>query len=221
MTTRDTQLPHLMDEVAKLGDARIRRAYGDWTTPEGRVWAPALLQYAVEPVQEFSHESGASPALGILIIDAMELVYEQRVDTVCLVSSDPGFTRLAIRLRKQGVAVHGFGSRSTPQALVAACDSFVRLDGADVTPPASRIEPVPARPAARVLRESADVPQSPVTAPWRGTEPQPAGRGFVEAQNAHRPLPPSAAVPRREPEVAATPRPAPEGQFTTPGQGQP
>ena len=60
-----------------------------------------------------------------MIIDAMDLLYTKQLDG-CIVSSDD-FTRLAARLREEGLMVYGFGEEKT-RALVSACDKFIRTE---------------------------------------------------------------------------------------------
>lgn len=60
-----------------------------------------------------------------MIIDAMDLLYTKRFDGFCLVSSDSDFTRLASRIREEGLLVFGFGEKKTPKAFVSACDKFI------------------------------------------------------------------------------------------------
>jgi hypothetical protein len=76
-------------------------------------------------VQQFGYTKGKNATDSSLIIDAMDLLYTGRFDGFCLVSSDSDFTRLASRLREQGLVVYGFGERKTPEPFVAACDKFV------------------------------------------------------------------------------------------------
>lgn len=77
-----------------------------------------------------SHQSllimrGKNATDSSLIIDAMDLLYTRRFDGFCLVSSDSDFTRLASRLREEGLTVYGFGEEKTPQPFVSACDKFI------------------------------------------------------------------------------------------------
>jgi uncharacterized LabA/DUF88 family protein len=60
-----------------------------------------------------------------MIIDAMDLLYREKLDGFCIVSSDSDFTRLAARLRESGRAVYGFGEKKTPRAFVSVCDKFI------------------------------------------------------------------------------------------------
>jgi hypothetical protein len=115
----------LLAEVASYGTATVKRAYGDWTTPQLGRWKDVLHVHAIQPVQQFSYTSGKNATDSALIIDAMDLLHGGRVDGFCLVSSDSDFTRLATRLREAGLAVYGFGERKTPKPFVAACDKFI------------------------------------------------------------------------------------------------
>ncbi len=118
----------LLTEVAQVGTATVKRAYGDWTTPQLGSWKDVLNVHAIVPVQQFSYTSGKNATDSALIIDAMDLLHSGRVDGFCLVSSDSDFTRLATRIREQGLLVIGFGERKTPKAFVAACDRFLYTD---------------------------------------------------------------------------------------------
>lgn len=115
----------LMMEVARYGTATIKRAYGDWTTPNLQGWKDVLHRMAVHPVQQFRYTTGKNATDSALIIDAMDVLHSGRVDGFCLVSSDSDFTRLATRIREAGLVVYGFGEGKTPAPFVAACDKFV------------------------------------------------------------------------------------------------
>jgi hypothetical protein len=115
----------LLAEVAQYGTATVKRAYGDWTTPQLASWKEVLHVHAIQPVQQFSYTSGKNATDSALIIDAMDLLHGGRVDGFCLVSSDSDFTRLATRIREAGLAVYGFGEKKTPKPFVAACDKFI------------------------------------------------------------------------------------------------
>ena len=115
----------LLAEVAKYGIASVKRAYGDWTTPNLSQWKDKLNEHAIQPIQQFRYTSGKNATDSALIIDAMDLLYSGRLQGFCLVSSDSDFTRLATRLREAGVTVLGFGERKTPSPFVKACDRFL------------------------------------------------------------------------------------------------
>ncbi|TAM10178.1 MAG: NYN domain-containing protein [Nevskiaceae bacterium] len=118
----------LLAEIAKYGVASVKRIYGDWTLPNLRGWKEVLAEHAIQPVQQFRYTVGKNSTDGAMIIDAMDLLYTERLDGFCLVSSDSDFTRLAARIREAGLLVYGFGEQKTPKSLVAACDKFIYVD---------------------------------------------------------------------------------------------
>jgi hypothetical protein len=128
----------ILEEVAGFGTASVRRIYGNWTGPELAGWKKTLLEHSIQPVQQFAYTSGKNATDSALIIDAMDLMHTHRFDGFCLVSSDSDFTRLAQRLREEGLTVYGFGERKTPSAFVKACDRFVYTEvlRADAASPA-------------------------------------------------------------------------------------
>ncbi|MBW1803372.1 MAG: NYN domain-containing protein [Deltaproteobacteria bacterium] len=115
----------LMSEIAKYGVASVKRIYGDWTTPSLSGWKSVLLEHSIHPVQQFRYTVGKNATDSAMIIDAMDLLYTKRFEGFCLVSSDSDFTRLASRIREEGLLVYGFGEKKTPKAFVSACDKFI------------------------------------------------------------------------------------------------
>ena len=115
----------LLAEIAKYGIASVKRIYGDWTTQKLRGWKEVLLNYSIQPIQQFSYTIGKNATDSALIIDAMDLLYTEQLDGFCIVSSDSDFTRLSARLREAGMIVYGFGEEKTPKPFVAACDKFI------------------------------------------------------------------------------------------------
>jgi len=121
----------LFEEIAKYGVASVKRIYGDWTKPNLGSWKKVLLDYSIQPIQQFANTSGKNATDSALIIDAMDLLYTRRFHGFCIVSSDSDFTRLASRIREEGVTVYGFGERKTPESFRNACDQFTYLDVLD------------------------------------------------------------------------------------------
>lgn len=115
----------LLDEVAKYGTAHVKRAYGDWTSTRLKGWKDQLLTQSIQPIQQFGYTRGKNATDSAMIIDAMDLLYSNRFDAFCIVSSDSDFTRLAARIRESGLMVYGFGEKKTPDPFVAACDKFI------------------------------------------------------------------------------------------------
>jgi len=118
----------LLAEVAKYGVAAVKRIYGDWTRPNLSGWKDRLLAHSIQPIQQFRYTVGKNATDSAMIIDAMDLLYTGRFDGFCIVSSDSDFTRLASRIREQGLIVYGFGERKTPKPFVTACDKFIYSD---------------------------------------------------------------------------------------------
>jgi uncharacterized LabA/DUF88 family protein len=115
----------LFDEIAKIGEASVRRIYGDFSNARSRGWADILSKHAIIPQQQFAYTTGKNASDITLVIDAMDLLHSGRFDGFCLVSSDSDFTRLAARIREQGIDVFGFGEQKTPESFRQACRRFV------------------------------------------------------------------------------------------------
>ena len=166
----------LLAEVAKYGLASVKRIYGDFTSQQLGQWKKVLLKHSISPVQQFAYTVGKNATDSSLIIDAMDLMYTGRFDGMCLVTSDSDFTRLAQRLREEGLTVYGFGERKTPDAFVQACDKFVYTEVLR----AEEAAPAPPKPAQKPAKKAAaKVPQASakpaaVTAP-AAPAPKPAG----------------------------------------------
>jgi hypothetical protein len=115
----------LFTEIATLGEASARRVYGDAASPALKGWIDVLARWAIQWQQNFQNTKGKNSGDIALVIDAMDLLHSGRFDGFCLVSSDSDFTRLAARIREQGVPVYGFGERKTPESFRQACTRFI------------------------------------------------------------------------------------------------
>ena len=115
----------LLGEIANFGTASVKRIYGDWTDTRLNGWKEVLLQFSIQPIQQFAYTKGKNATDSALIIDAMDLLYTGNFGGFCLVSSDSDFTRLAARIRESGLLVYGFGESKTPAPFVKACDRFI------------------------------------------------------------------------------------------------
>jgi Uncharacterized conserved protein len=123
-------LEDISENTALYGIVSVRRIYADWTSEKMKGWKALLLEYAIQPIQQFSNTVGKNSTDSALIIDAMDLLYQQHFDCFCIVSSDSDFTRLANRIREQGKYVIGIGETKTPSAFVNACNEFIHLEAA-------------------------------------------------------------------------------------------
>lgn len=156
----------LFTEIAKIGEASVRRIYGDFASANLRSWIDVLPRHAILPHQNFANTVGKNASDIALVIDAMDLLLSGRLDGFCLVSSDSDFTRLAARIREQGVDVYGFGKSTTPESFRQACRRFLftenLLEGqngtqdADAKPAPSLKPPSAATPLIRRALEQID-----------------------------------------------------------------
>lgn len=115
----------LLAEIARFGEATVKRIYGDFTAPTSASWKRVLQKFAIKPVQQFAYTTGKNATDSTLIIDAMDLLYTRKFDGFCLITSDSDFTGLAMRLREEGLTVLGFGEKKTPEAFRNACHKFL------------------------------------------------------------------------------------------------
>ncbi len=118
----------ILEEVAKYGTPTIKRIYADWTNNALNGWKLALLENAITPIQQYSYTTGKNSSDSALIIDAMDILYTEKVDGFCIISSDSDFTRLVTRLREAGMKVYGIGEQKTPAPFIAACDKFIYIE---------------------------------------------------------------------------------------------
>ncbi|WP_341227565.1 NYN domain-containing protein [uncultured Arcticibacterium sp.] len=121
-------IKEMMEEIAKYGNPTIKRIYGDWTKPHLSKWKNLLLENAITPIQQYGYTTGKNATDSAMIIDAMDILYSEKVNGFCLVSSDSDFTRLATRLREAGMQVYGIGEKKTPNPFIVACDKFIYLE---------------------------------------------------------------------------------------------
>lgn len=147
----------LLAEIARFGEATVKRIYGDFTAPTSSSWKKVLQRYAIKPVQQFAYTTGKNATDSTLIIDAMDLLYTRKFDGFCLITSDSDFTGLAMRLREEGLTVLGFGESKTPEAFRNACHKFVFTE---ILRPSTATEPN-ASPQ-KVSTEPKAVPAQPV-----------------------------------------------------------
>lgn len=118
----------MMEEIAKYGNPTIKRIYGDWTSPHLGKWKNLLLENAITPIQQYAYTTGKNATDSAMIIDAMDILYSEKVSGFCLVSSDSDFTKLATRLREAGMQVIGIGEKKTPNPFIVACDKFIYIE---------------------------------------------------------------------------------------------
>jgi uncharacterized LabA/DUF88 family protein len=118
----------IIDEANKYGKINYRRVYGDWTTDQLTPWKGKINEFGLTPVQQYAYTSGKNVSDFTLIIDAMDILYSNKVDSFCIVTSDSDFTKLVTRLREDNMFVFGMGESKTPISLVNSCENFSYLD---------------------------------------------------------------------------------------------
>ena len=126
-------LPQILAEVSKVGLITIKRIYGDWTTTSMNSWKESLHKYAIQPIQQFRYTTGKNATDSAMIIDAMDLLHSNDVGGFCIVASDSDYTRLATRIREEGLFVIGVGEKKTPEAFTNACNQFIYCENLAVT----------------------------------------------------------------------------------------
>ena len=183
----------IFEEVATIGEASVRRVYGDFSGTQLASWQRKLAAHAVVPHQQFAYTKGKNSSDIALVIDAMDLLHSGLFDGFVLVSSDSDFARLASRVREQGLDVFGIGRQKTPESFRKACKRFIFIEnllesaraqveepavGKGSAPPA----PKPTKEGPAGSAEEADRPPSAATA-----DGSPAADGLRQ--------PPSKAVP--------------------------
>ena len=120
-----SKLSAILDEISAHGHVLIKRAYGDWSIDALKNWKTPLNELAIQPIQQFAYTTGKNATDASMIIDAMDLLYSEKIDAFALVSSDSDFTKLASRLRESEKFVFGVGEKKTPVSFRNACDDFI------------------------------------------------------------------------------------------------
>jgi uncharacterized LabA/DUF88 family protein len=118
----------IFEEIAGLGEASVRRIYGDWSATRLSAWARKVAALGLVADQQFSNTKGKNASDIGLVIAAMDFLHSGLFDGFVLVSSDSDFTRLAARIREQGLDVYGIGEKKTPEAFRMACKRFIYVE---------------------------------------------------------------------------------------------
>ena len=138
----------ILSELAEMGTINIRRAYGNWKNQVS--WEIKLHPFAIQPVQQFSYAKGKNALDMCMAIDAMDLLYTEKIDCFALVTSDSDFTPLVLKLLSKGKTVIGFGESKTPEPFVKACSVFIHTDNFEEP---SADNPLPSRSTRRTRKE--------------------------------------------------------------------
>lgn len=160
----------MFDEIASFGEASIRRIYGDFSGGGPQGWTKdKLASLAIVPHQQFANTTGKNASDIALVIDAMDILHSGRFDGFVLISSDSDFTRLASRIREQGLDVYGMGMRKTPAAFVKACKRFIYVE--NLLPETVKPKPKPSKSTERDAAPALTEPQTNSEAPAELEDP--------------------------------------------------
>lgn len=127
----DNTTPEGIDPVltvmAELGQVNIRRAYGNFAKDNLKKWGDLTNKFGIRPQQQFDVSKGKNATDMAMTIDAIDLLYQGKVDGFGVMTSDSDFTPLVTRLRQDGIVVYGFGEAKTPQAFKSVCTRFIDI----------------------------------------------------------------------------------------------
>jgi len=127
-------IDEILDKASLEGRATVKRIYGDFTSDskssQARGWNKIVAEHALSQVQQIQNSSGKNSSDSALIIDAMDLLYSDTIDVMCIVTNDSDFTRLAMRIAGSGLIVIGMGTgkQATSKSFMSACSKFYFLD---------------------------------------------------------------------------------------------
>ena len=172
----------ILAELAKVGVANIRRAYGNWKKDGLKGWESVLHEYAIRPIQQFDYSKGKNATDMGMVIDAMDLLYTDQPEAFGIVSSDSDFTPLVMHLKAKGAQVFGFGAKKTPMPFVNACSRFLYLENLGSAAAPEVEEPAKGAPkgrrgAARKTRGTSSKPAAVEGADEPSGSPRDAGPG--------------------------------------------
>lgn len=163
----------IFEEIAAIGEASVRRCYGDFSSQQMAGWNKVQAEHGLVPLHSPAYTVGKNSSDIALVIDAMDLMHTGRFDGFVLVSSDSDFTRLASRLREQGLDVYGIGQQKTPEAFRRVCKRFIFLENIGAMAPAPKPTPPGQKPAPAAERTD------PAPAPARTAAPLTEARDII------------------------------------------
>lgn len=136
-------LEYALRVVAKFGRVVVKRGYGNHSNLT-KTWQDALVQAAFTPCLQYQYASGKNTADIALALDALEVLFDQRADCFCIVTSDSDFAYLCRKLRERGASVYIVGESKTPLALRNASEQFFEWSAVEnVDQPSSGLAPQP------------------------------------------------------------------------------
>ncbi|GGD40835.1 hypothetical protein GCM10012288_13660 [Malaciobacter pacificus] len=118
----------IFKDLSQYGRITIRKAYGDWTNRHLHNWQNVLLDYNIQPYQQFAYTNNKNASDIAIVIDVMDSIYTKDIDIIALVTSDSDFTPLVARILSDAKTVLGYGEEKTPDSLVKACSQFIYVE---------------------------------------------------------------------------------------------
>ncbi len=147
----------ILKEISTIGEPALRRVYGDWSSQQLAGWKTQARDLGLVMHQQSANTKGKNASDIGLVIDAMDILHQGKFDGFVLVSSDSDFTRLASRIREEGLEVVGIGEAKTPESLRKVCNRFILIENivAEAEPDAPPA--APEKPAAVAKSDPAPV----------------------------------------------------------------
>ena len=141
----------ILKEITNFGEPALRRVYGDWSSDLLKGWPDKIRALGLVAHQETANSTRKNATDIGLVIDAMDILHSGRFDGFVLVSSDGDFTRLASRIREEGLEVIGIGEKKAPEAFLKVCNRFVLIENILPESDAQRVARKPAKDALPLL----------------------------------------------------------------------
>ena len=117
----------ILNSIKELGTPIVTRVYEDWTDLNVQEWKRPILENHITPVQQFLYNDRNNND-GTMIIDAMDLLHNDSIDTFCIITNNICYTRLVTRLRENDRNVIGIGRKETNILLKSAFSKFFCVD---------------------------------------------------------------------------------------------
>ena len=134
-------IPGIMEKVHAYGKPIIRRVYGNSL----KNWETVTRKHAITRRSHPTVPNGKNATDIALVVDAMDILHDDKIDGFCIVSSDSDFSPLATRLTEAAKYVLVIGREASP--LKGRCDEFISLESLNGAITPSAIKP-PKRPRA-------------------------------------------------------------------------
>jgi hypothetical protein len=155
----------ILKEIGTIGEPALRRVYGDWSSSQLAGWKSKARDLGLVMHQQSANTKGKNASDIGLVIDAMDILHQGKFDGFVLVSSDSDFTRLASRIREEGLEVVGIGEAKTPESLRKVCNRFILIENIISEAEAEAPAPPASLPATPAIKTEDPAPVPPVKKP--------------------------------------------------------